>query len=108
MISYNILVKNFGGKMAKSLYEYASSEKNEAKKANSETQLNEETIKKQYEKYSKFSESELMKELFSEVNEQKKNGNFNFQELANKIDGIRPMLSDQQLKNLDSLLNQIK
>ena len=38
--------------MAKSLYEYASSEKNEAKKANSETQLNEETIKKQYEKYS--------------------------------------------------------
>ncbi|MGN0748379.1 MAG: hypothetical protein ACI4L1_01720 [Christensenellales bacterium] len=94
--------------MAKSLYEYASSEKNEAKKANSETQLNEETIKKQYEKYSKFSESELMKELFSEVNKQKKNGNFNFQELANKIDGIRPMLSDQQLKNLDSLLNQIK
>ena len=94
--------------MEKSLYEYASSEKNEAKKANSETQLNEETIKKQYEKYSKFSESELMKELFSEVNKQKKNGNFNFQELANKIDGIRPMLSDQQLKNLDSLLNQIK
>ena len=94
--------------MAKSLYEYASSEKNEAKKANSETQLNEETIKKQYEKYSKFSESELMKELFSEVNKQKKNGNFNFQELANKIDGIRPMMSDQQLKNLDSLLNQIK
>ena len=94
--------------MAKSLYEYASSEKNEAKKANSETQLNEETIKKQYEKYSKFSESELMKELFSEVNKQKKNGNFNFQELANKIDGIRPMLSDQQLKYSDSLLNQIK
>ncbi len=94
--------------MAKSLYEYASSEKNEAKKANSETQLNEETIKKQYEKYSRFSEGELMRELFSEVNKQKKNGNFNFQELANKIDGIRPMLSDQQLKNLDSLLNQIK
>ena len=49
-----------------------------------------------------------MSELFSEVNKQKMNGSFNFQDLANKIEGIRPMLSDQQLKNLDNLLKQIK
>lgn len=99
--------------MSKSLFEYASSEKSNKEEQKIETKsktenISEENLKKQYDKYSKFSERELMSELFSEVNKQKMNGSFNFQDLANKIEGIRPMLSDQQLKNLDNLLKQIK
>lgn len=99
--------------MSKSLFEYASSEKSNKVERKIETKsktenISEENLKKQYDKYSKLSERELMSELFSEVNKQKMNGSFNFQDLANKIEGIRPMLSDQQLKNLDNLLKQIK
>ena len=99
--------------MSKSLFEYASSEKSNNVEQKIETKsktenISEENLKKQYDKYSKLSERELMGELFSEVNKQKMNGSFNFQDLANKIEGIRPMLSDQQLKNLDNLLKQIK
>ncbi len=99
--------------MSKSLFEYASSEKSNKVEQKIETKsktenISEENLKKQYDKYSKLSERELMSELFSEVNKQKMNGSFNFQDLANKIEGIRPMLSDQQLKNLDNLLKQIK
>ncbi|MCI6542526.1 MAG: hypothetical protein MR423_01850 [Firmicutes bacterium] len=99
--------------MSKSLFEYASSEKSNNVEQKIETKsktenISEENLKKQYDKYSKLSERELMSELFSEVNKQKMNGSFNFQDLANKIEGIRPMLSDQQLKNLDNLLKQIK
>ena len=99
--------------MSKSLFEYASSEKSNKVEQKIETKsktenISEENLKKQYDKYSKLSERELMGELFSEVNKQKMNGSFNFQDLANKIEDIRPMLSDQQLKNLDNLLKQIK
>lgn len=99
--------------MSKSLFEYASSEKSNKAEQKLETKsktenISEENLKKQYDKYSKLSERELMSELFSEVNKQKMNGSFNFQDLANKIEGIRPILSDQQLKNLDNLLKQIK
>lgn len=90
--------------MGKSLFEFAEEkEKTEAKSQNSQEQL-----KKTIDSYSKLSESQLMSELFSQVGKQKRNGTFNFSELAEKIEAIRPMLSDEQIKNLDKLLDQIR
>ena len=90
--------------MGKSLFEFAEEkEKTEAKSQNSQEQL-----KKTIDSYSKLSEGELMGELFSQVGKQKRNGTFNFSELAEKIEAIRPMLSDEQIKNLDKLLDQIR
>lgn len=93
--------------MGQSLFEFA----NEAKpktQASKSCEVNEENLKKQFESYSKLSKSQLKGELFKEVEKQKKGGSFNFEEIANKIDSIRPMLSNEQIKNLDNLLNQIK
>lgn len=90
--------------MGKSLFEFAEEkEKKEAKAQNSQEEL-----KKTFDSYSKLSESQLMSELFSQVGKQKRNGTFNFSELAEKIEAIRPMLSDEQIKNLDKLLDQIR
>ncbi len=88
--------------MGKSLFEFAE-EKTEAK-----TQNSQEELKKTFNSYSKLSEGELMSELFSQVEKQKRSGTFNFSELTQKFEAIRPMLSDEQIKNLDKLLNQIR
>lgn len=93
--------------MGKSLFEFAG-EKREGPKAETSAQTSQEDLKKTFDKYSKLSEGELMGELFSQVGKQKRNGTFNFSELAEKIEAIRPMLSDEQIKNLDKLLDQIR
>ena len=115
MKSYNILVNKFGGIMAKSLFEFANekkidSEKNldSVKTSRINKKIDEEKIKETFNKYSNYSSSELINELNKQVNKQKKEGTFNFSEIADRIQGIRPMLSEEQIKNLDRLLNQIK
>lgn len=103
--------------MGKSLFEYANERQNEMvnEKKNTYTSqkqcektFDEKSVKEQVNKYSKLSQGELMSELFSKVSEQKKNGEFNFSELASRIEGIKPMLTSEQIRNLDNLLNQIK
>lgn len=98
--------------MGKSLFEFASERKG---KENLETSENfskkedpQEDLKKQFDKYSKLSQDQLTSELFSKVNEQKRSGEFNFSEILSKVEQIKPMLSDDQIKNLNNLLNQIK
>ena len=95
--------------MGKSLFEFASENKGSNFNENSkENFTSEKQVKETFDKYSKLSSNQLMSELLSEVNRQKRDGTFSFSELAQKIDSIRPMLSDQQIKNLDNLLKQIK
>lgn len=103
--------------MGKSLFEYASERQNKSYEEEKDAQVNsknesqkydEKTIKEQVNKYSKFSQEDLKKELFSKVGEQKEKGQFNFADLASRIEGIKPMLTSEQIKNLDNLLNQIK
>lgn len=102
--------------MSNSLFEYASKREKEPKaekkaefaKEKKTASLDENAAREQINKYSKYSEKELLSELFNQVNEQKKSGQFNFSDLANKVEGIRPMLTQEQIDNLDKLLKQIK
>lgn len=103
--------------MGKSLFEFASqkndvgTEQNKSKEDKLHTEkkvFNEKQVKDAFDKYSKFSSSELLSELYQQVNQQKKDGSFNFAEIAERIEGIKPMLTDEQIKNLDKLLSQIK
>lgn len=94
--------------MKQSLSEFANSYEKKVENKQKQSNLGERELKKQFDQYSKLSKPELTKELFKEVEKQKQDGNFNFNNLANKIEGIRPMLSEEQIKNLDNLLNQIK
>lgn len=103
--------------MGKSLFEYANERQNKSLEEEKPTYTNlknnsqnyeKKTIEEQVNKYSKLSQGDLKKELFSKVNEQKQSGEFNFADLASRIEGIKPMLTSEQIKNLDNLLNQIK
>lgn len=96
--------------MGKSLFEFASEKNFESEKQQNyfKEQANEEQVKKTFDKYSKFSNQQLMDELLTQVSNQKKNGTFSFVELSEKINSLKPMLSEEQIKNIDNLLSQIK
>ncbi len=95
--------------MSKSLFEFANENKcKDQEEKKSIKDIDENSLKKEIDKYSKLSQKELIKELHNQVKDQKNSGTFNFKDLSNKIEGIKPMLSEEQIKNLDNLLNQIK
>lgn len=98
--------------MGKSLFEFANERKESQDKEKvekfSKEESQQENLKKQFDKYSKLSQAQLTNELFSKVNEQKKKGEFNFSEISKKLEQIKPMLSEEQIRNLNNLLNQIR
>ena len=70
------------------------------------------TLKEQYgtqveemiEKFQNLSEAELITELFNLVNEKKRNGTFNPQEIQNIANIIFPLLSEEQREKMQNLL----
>lgn len=70
------------------------------------------TLKEQYgtqveemiEKFQNLSEAELIAELFNLVNEKKRNGTFNPQEIQNIANIISPLLSEEQREKMQNLL----
>ena len=96
--------------MTKSLFEFAK-ENPKIERENvkfDQKKPTEEELRKKVEHYSKFSQDKLLSELFSQVEKKKQNGEFNFENLVNQIEGIKPMLSPDQIKNIDKLLKQIE
>lgn len=85
---------------------------NENVKSESEKKINESTEKEElidrYNSLKDKSESELMEELFKQVNAQKQNGNFNYDELENSVKSIQSFLSEEQREKINFLLQQIK
>lgn len=92
--------------MKKSLFEFAKNKK-EAKDRVEEKKLDKEDIKKKYENYSKMSESELMKELYREVGKQKSNGSFNKDKLITQVDGIKHLLNEKQITDIEKILRSL-
>lgn len=96
--------------MGKSLFEFANEKRNndEERTEKENKGMSESELRNQVDHYSKFSQSQLLGELFSQVEKQKSKGEFNFEKIASQIEGIKPMLSEEQIKNINKLLNQIK
>lgn len=97
--------------MGKSLFEFANEKKEEEKATNFKNggeQGISDDLKNQFDKYSKYTQKELQQELFSKVGQQKASGEFDFAEISNRLNQIKPMLSKDQIEKLESLLKQIK
>ena len=70
------------------------------------------TLKAQYgtqveemiEKFQNLSEAELITELLSLINEKKRNGTFNPQEIQNIANIISPLLNEEQREKMKNLL----
>ncbi len=91
----------------KSLSDFGD-EKIEKEKTSINQNFDEEEIKSVYEKYKDLPEDELLKTLFIEVENQKSKGTFNYENLASLVNSMAPMLSKEQLSNINALLEKIK
>ena len=103
MLAYNKLVQEKEIKL-KSLSEF-SEENVEGKK---EESFKESNLKEAYEKYKDMPEDELLKTLFTEVDKQKQNGTFNFENLKSLVESMAPMLTSEQLNNINILLEKMR
>ena len=99
MLAYNKLVQEKEIKL-KSLSE-SSEEK-------MEENFKESDLKEAYEKYKDMPEDELLKTLFTEVDKQKQNGTFNFENLKSLVESMAPMLTSEQLNNINVLLEKMR
>ncbi len=91
----------------KSLSEFGN-EKIEQDKIEQDAIFDEKNIRNTYEKYKDLPEDELLKTFLKEVENQKSNGTFNYENLKSLVDSMAPMLSTEQLFNINTLLEKIK
>lgn len=89
----------------KNLFDFADEEIESIEEKSKDASSN---IKSKVEEYSKLSENELISKLFENVEKQKQDGTFNFDELTNMVSKIRPYLNANQILQLEELLNKIK
>lgn len=61
-----------------------------------------------YEKYKGKNNQELISELLKNVEQQKKNGSFDYQTLCNMVDMFSPYLTQEQKNNMQNLLHKIQ
>lgn len=103
MLAYNKLVQEKEIKL-KSLSEFSEENVEEKKEEN----FKESDLKEAYEKYKDMPEDELLKTLFTEVDKQKQNGTFNFENLKSLVESMAPMLTSEQLNNINILLEKMR
>ena len=99
MLAYNKLVQEKEIKL-KSLSEFSEEKMEE--------NFKESDLKEAYEKYKDMPEDELLKTLFTEVDKQKHNGTFNFENLKSLVESMAPMLTSEQLNNINVLLEKMR
>ena len=64
-------------------------------------------IKNEFEKFSSFSQNELMSELIKRVSESKRNGTFDKDSLLQFVSVISPRLTDEERQRLKNLVNSL-
>ena len=102
MHAYNKLVQE-RRVLVKSLSDFSEEELESDKE-----EITEKDLKEAYDKYKDLPEDELLKELYKEIDRQKKNGTFDIENLKFLVNSMAPMLTPEQLKNINALLERIK
>ena len=72
------------------------------------TQLHNDNIEQLIDKYSNYSESELMSEFLKESEKRKENGEFTDEKLNGIKSILSPYLDESQKQKLNDLLNMVK
>lgn len=73
-----------------------------------EETLNKTKVEDYMNKYSSFSQEELMKEFLKLSQEKKNNGGFSSSEINGIKETLAPFLNEQQKHSLDNLINMVK
>lgn len=61
-----------------------------------------------YNKYKDFSQDELINALYQNIQNSKKNGTFNYNQIKNSINSVAPLLNKEQQILLNKLLKEIE
>ena len=108
MLAYNRVVQERRSNL-KSLSDFSEEtfegEKESLKEKDSFT---EEDIKQTFDKYKDMPQDELLKTFFSEVDKQKKDGTFDIENLKSLVNSMAPILTQEQLSNINSILERIR
>ena len=76
---------------------------------NNQTQkINEENVSEIYNKFKNKNQDELMGELFKNINKQKAEGTFNYENIQKLTSSLIPYLSEEQVKKMHDILKSIK
>ena len=70
--------------------------------------INEDEIKKKIEKYKNYDNQQLLTELLTEANKQKKSGNLTDQKLTEMIESMSPYLDDSQKQRLNEIAKLLR
>ncbi len=70
--------------------------------------VHQKSVEELYDTYKDMNQDQLLSQLFKQVENQKKDGTFNFERLNDYAKQISPFLNEEQKNNLMTILNQIK
>ena len=108
MLAYNRLVQERRSNL-KSLSDFSEETfKREKESLKEKDSFTEEDIKQTFDKYKDMPQDELLKTFFSEVDKQKKDGTFDIENLKSLVNSMAPMLTQEQLSNINSILERIR
>lgn len=85
--------------------------KTEQQKNQKKVQTNsvyEDDIKKKIDKYKNYSNQELLTELLTEANKQKKNGNLTNEKIEEMVSGLSPYLDNEQKQRLNEIIKLLR
>ena len=83
-------------------------EKSRQSEQNSESESKKDELEGTINKYKDMSQSELLSNLFSEVNKQKQQGTFDIEKIENAISGLSSYLTPEQQNNMREMLRKFK
>ena len=83
------------------------SEENHTSEAKNDTNLNKEEMEDLINKYSKYSEDDLMMEFMKMTYDKKKKGDLGSEELMNIKNTIEPFLNSEQKTKLEKIINMV-
>lgn len=74
----------------------------------SKDELINESLEEKYNKYKDFSQEDINKEIFKEVEKQKQNGTFDYNQIDSIIESLKPSLTTEQYQNMRKIMDEIK
>lgn len=82
--------------------------KESTEQKNEKQEINPENIEEIYNKYKDKSQSEIMQELFGQVQKQKQNGTFDYEKIVSMVNMMSPYLNQEQKNNILTILSKLK
>ena len=90
------------------LSEFKTTQEKKEQQEPNKQELNQKDIEEIYNKFKDKSQSEIMQELFGQVQKQKQNGTFDYDKICSMVELMSPYLNQEQKNNILTILSKLK